>query len=187
MEPIFLAEHGCGSLMTPAEPHLVTLIHAMVQIQRCLRASKCIGLDNDLIKGRPLENKIIEWKISRCNYNESAPVLGRKWWRLFRKRWHRKLISQRGQKFTLERKNSLTYSNTKKTDDETYAALVNAGNVATSNEPSFYYNGPFVIDYHLTHSQNCLALDEVGSDTSQKGDKYTGRAKYFCDREGIPY
>ncbi len=51
----------------------------MAQIRRCLRASECIGLANDLIKGRPLEKEIIKWQKSRFNYNESSPVLGRKW------------------------------------------------------------------------------------------------------------
>ena len=60
--PICLTDRGCSSLMTPVEPYLVTLICAMAQIRRCLRASECIGLANDLIKGRPLEKEIIEWK-----------------------------------------------------------------------------------------------------------------------------
>ena len=55
---IFLTNHECSSLMTPVEPHLVTLICAMAQIRRCLRASsECIGLANDLIKGMPLWKK----------------------------------------------------------------------------------------------------------------------------------
>ena len=69
--------------------------------------------------------------------------------------------------------------------DEIYAALVDSGNATTSNEPSF--EGPFVTHYHLTHPQNCLVVDEVGSDTSQKGDGHAGGAKYLCGRGGIPY
>ena len=30
-------------------------------------------------------------------------------------------------------------------------------------------------------------VDEVGSDTSQKGDGHAGGAKYLCERGGIPY
>ena len=36
--PICLTDRGCSSLMTPVEPYLVTLICAMAQIRRCLRA-----------------------------------------------------------------------------------------------------------------------------------------------------
>ena len=71
--------------------------------------------------------------------------------------------------------------------DDVYAALVDAGNATKSNEPSFDYNGPFVTHYHLTHPQNCLVVDEVGSDTSQKGDGHAGGAKYLCGRGGTPY
>ena len=67
--------------------------------------------------------------------------------------------------------------------DDIYAALVDSGNATKSNEPSFAYSGPFVTHYHLTHPQNCLVVDEVGSDTSQKGDGHAGGAKYLCGRE----
>ena len=56
-----------------------------------------------------------------------------------------------------------------------------------SSEPSFDYDDPFVTHYHVTHPQNCLVVDEVGSDTSQKGDGHVGGAKYLCGRGGTPY
>ena len=134
-----------------------------------------------------MEKEIIEWKKSRSNYNELSPVLGRKLWRLFRRRWHHKSVSRRGQKFALKRNNSLTYHNTKKMYDDVYAALVDSGNARKSNEPSFAYEGPFITHNHLTHPQNCLVIDEVSSDNSHKGDGHAGGAKYFCDRGGTPY
>ena len=69
--------------------------------------------------------------------------------------------------------------------DDVYAALVDAGNVTKSNEPSFDYDGPFVTHYHLTHPQNCLVLDEVGSDTSQKGDGHAGGGDICVAEEGL--
>ena len=53
-QPIFLTDHWYCSLMTPVVPHHVTLICAIAQLRRCLRASEWIGLANDLIKWRPL-------------------------------------------------------------------------------------------------------------------------------------
>ena len=48
--------------MSEVEPHLVTLILAMAQARRCLRANKCISLANDLIKGTEVQKKIIHRK-----------------------------------------------------------------------------------------------------------------------------
>ena len=69
--------------------------------------------------------------------------------------------------------------------DEIYAALVDSGNATTSNEPSFAYSGSFVTHYHLTHPQNCLVVDEVGSDTIQR-DMLEEQKLMWQRRDSIP-
>ena len=70
--------------MHQVEPKLVTLILAMAQARRCLRASKCIALANNLIKGTELEKKIIEKKRMTMDWcDDNTPVLGKKYWKLF--------------------------------------------------------------------------------------------------------
>ena len=102
---------GTETLMYDIEPHLVELICAMARIRRCLTTTESIALANDLISGTDLERKIIEWKKKRFEYFPSSPVLGKKYWLLFKKRWAHKLVTKRGQKFAMDRSNSLTYSN----------------------------------------------------------------------------
>ena len=104
---------GPISLMASVEPHLIELICAMAEIRRCLTISEALALGNDLIAGTQTEKNIIEWKKSRNEYNKDLPLLGRKWWRLFKNRWNHRLVTKRGQKFALDRSNTLTYSNVK--------------------------------------------------------------------------
>ncbi len=184
---IVLTEHGPSTLMSQVEPHLVTLILAMAQARRCLGATECLTLANDLIKGTQLEKEIIERKRRRNEWtDDNSPVLGKKYWKLFTRRWKHKLVSRRGQKFAIERNNSLTYHNIKKMYNDVYVALVESGNATKLEEASFEFDGPLKTHYHLTHPENCLVVDEVGSDTSQKGDGHIGGAKYYCGRGWIP-
>ena len=114
-QAIVLSARGCPTLMSEIEPHLVTLILVMAQAQRCLQASECISLSNDLIKGTEVEKKIMDRKKKRKEWNDdNSPVLGKKYWQLFNKRWKHKLVTKRGQKFAIERSHSLTYHNVKK-------------------------------------------------------------------------
>ena len=93
-KPVIVIEQGCETLMHQVEPQLVTLILAMAQARRCLRASECISLANDLIKGTELEKKRIERKrIKMGSYDTNAPVLGKKYWQLFNRQWKHKLVS----------------------------------------------------------------------------------------------
>ena len=86
-KPIVLTQQGCETLMYQVEPQLVTLILAMAQARRCLQASECISLANDLIKGSDLEKKIIERKKKIMEvYDDNTPVLGKKYWQLFNRR-----------------------------------------------------------------------------------------------------
>ena len=99
---------GRQSLMAPVEPKLVELVLAMAKIRRCLTVSETLGLANDLIKDTPLEKKILEWKMNSLHLDikKGDPVLGKKYWALFKKRWEHKLVSKRGQKFTMDRNNA---------------------------------------------------------------------------------
>ena len=89
--------------MSSVEPHLIELICPMAEIRRRLTTSEAISLANDLIVGTETEKKIIEWKKNRNEYNNNSPVLGKKWWQLFKKQWSHWLVTKRGQKFALDR------------------------------------------------------------------------------------
>ena len=40
------------------------------------------------------------------------------------------------------------------------------------------YNGPLRTKYHLTHPEMCLVADEVGNNSSQRGEVFIGGQKY---------
>ena len=186
-QAVVLTEHGPTTPMHQVEPHLVTLILAMAQARRCMGASECLALANDLIRGTEVEKQIIESKKKRNEWKDNnSPILGKKYWKLFTRRWNHQLVSRRGQKFAIERSNSLTYHNVKKMYNDVYAALVESGNATKLEDASSDYSGPFKTHYVLTHPENCVVVDEVGSDTSQKGDGHIGGAKYYCARGWIP-
>ena len=158
----------------------------MAEIRRCLTASEAIALGNSMIKGTETERKIIQWKKARNEFNENSPVLGRKWWQLFRKRWEHKLVTKRGQKFALDRSNSLTYSNVKKMYDDVYSCMVECGVATNLDEASHDFTGDLISKHHLTHPEMCLVVDEVGSNISQRGDGHVRGRKYCCERGSIP-
>ena len=162
---------GPETLMASVEPHLVELICAMAEIRTCLTASEAIALANSLILGTETERRIIKWKKARNQYGDNSPViLGQKWWKLFKKRWAHRLVTKRGQKFAMDRSNSLTYANVKKMYNDVYNCMVECGVAIALDEPSHQFAGDLVTKYHLTHPEMCLVVDEVGSNISQRGD-----------------
>ena len=183
---IVLQGGGSETLMAPVEPHLVELICAMASIRRCLSTSECITLANDLIAGTELESTIIKWKKDRMEYFEGSPVLGKKYWMLFKRRWAHKLVTKRGQKFAMDRSNALTYSNVKKMYDEVYDCMVDAGVARYFDQPSSLNPKQLKSRYHLTHPEMCLVVDEVGSNISQRGDGHIGGQKYMCEIGTVP-
>jgi len=186
-DKIVLQGGGPESLMASVEPHLVELICAMAEFRRCLTTSEALSLGNDLIRGTPTEENIIKWKKARNEYKEDMPVLGRKWWKLFKNRWSHRLVTKRGQKFALDRSNALTYSNVKKMYDDVYECMVECGAARKLPEPSDQFVGDMKTKYELLHPAMCLVVDEVGSNISQRGDGHVTGTKYCCEHGTIPY
>ena len=100
---IIMQESGSKTMMAAIELYLVELICAMGQIRQFLTGSESLSLTNDLIFGTQIENDIIEWKKKRKEYDPDGPVLGKKYWQLFKRRWGHRLVTRCGQKFALDR------------------------------------------------------------------------------------
>ena len=141
-----------------------------------MTGSDSLSLANDLIYGTQVEKDIIEWKKSRNEYNPNAPVLGKKYWQLFKRRWAHRLVIRCGQKFALDRSKELTYRNV--IYEDLYKPLVQTGNATKTNEFTSEYDGPLKTNFHLTHPEMCLFVDEVGSNISQKCDGHIAGTKY---------
>ena len=178
---IVLQGGGPESLMASVEPHLIDLICAMAEMRRCLTTSEAIALANDLIIGTETEKRIVEWKKERNNFNENSPVLGKKWWLLFKKRWSHRLVTKRGQKFALDRSSALTYKNVKEMYDDVYECMVECGVAKKLDKVSCEYQGNLVTKYVLVWPVMCLVVDEVGSNISQRGDGHVRGRKYCCE------
>ena len=148
-----MQESGSETLMSCIEPHLVELISAMGQIRRSLTGSESLSLANDLIYGTQVEKDIIQWKKSRNEYNPNAPVLGKKYWQLFKRRWAHRLVTRCGKKFARDRSKTLTYQNVKKMYEDVYKSLVQVGNATKTNEFSSEYDGPLKTNFHLIHPE----------------------------------
>ena len=178
---------GPESLMASVEPHLIELILAMAEIRRCLSTSEALALGNDLIRGTPTESKIIEWKKQRNEYRDGSPVLGSKWWQLFKRRWSHRLVTKRGQKFAMDRSCALTYANVRKMYDDVYQCMVEAGVAKKLDVASDQFPGKLKTAHELIHPEMCLVVDEVGSNISQRGDGHIAGKKYCCEKGyGVP-
>ena len=103
---------------------------------------------------------------------------------MFKRRWAHRLVTRRGQKFTLDRSKELTYRNV--IYEDLYKPLVQTGNATKTNEFTSEYDGPLKTNFHLTHPEMCLVVDEVGSNISQKGDGHIAGTKYICEINSIP-
>ena len=91
---IVMQESGSETLMPCIEPHLVEFISTMGQIRRSLSGCESLSLANDLIYGPQAEKEIIEWEKRRNEYNPNAPVLGKKYWQLFKRRWTHRVVTR---------------------------------------------------------------------------------------------
>ena len=70
--------------------------------------------------------------------------------------------------------------------NDVYKSLVQSENAEKSNEFSSEYDSPFKTNFKLTHPENCLVVDEIGSNISQKGDGHIAGKKYVCEIDLIP-
>jgi len=188
---------GPVSPMRAVEPQLVELILRMSRIRRCLTATQCLLLANDLVKGTKHEHNVVAFKEKRYKRKFDSADLGQNYWKGFKKRWEHTLTFKRGQKFALDRSAALTFSNMNKMYDEVYDAMVEC-KVASKHPQPIYKNadGNIAIDWkekfgmpcthNIDHPEMCLVVDEVGSDLSQKGDGHIGGAKYACEKGTVP-
>ena len=74
----------------------------------------------------------------------------------------------------------------KKMYDEVYDCMVDYGLARCFDQPSSLNLPHLKTKYHLTHSEMCLVVQEVGRNISQKGDSHIGGQKYVCQIETVP-
>jgi len=123
--------------------------------------------------------------------------LGPGYWKGFLKRNKHRLVSKKGQKYALDRKDWSTYRNMYKMYNEIYAEMTEAGVAVELEEPIWVdKDGNEVnqqsqavgrkITHRIIHPDYTLHADEVGGDTSQKGDGHVGGVKFLTAPDTIP-
>lgn len=64
---LHLSSVGPASPMAGVEPQLIELLARMSRMRRCLTATRCLFLANDLIKGTEIDDEVIAFKKGRKN------------------------------------------------------------------------------------------------------------------------
>ena len=113
---IVVTASGPDSPLAAVEPDIVKLILAMSEIREPLRPSRCLNLINDMIKGTPSQQKLIDFKTKSKSSTIYTPIdeVGTSYWQNFKKRYGHLLVDKKGEKFELDRDSWCTYTNFRK-------------------------------------------------------------------------
>ena len=120
---------GHISPMAKVEDKLVGLIIQMARIRHPLTPSSCLQLANDFISGTQTEKNVIDFKTKYC-FNESKDgerLLGRGYFKGFKKRNAHRIVSKRGQKYEMDRDNWTTFRNFSNMYDHVIEEMYDAG------------------------------------------------------------
>ena len=123
-------------------------------------------------------------------------TVGLKFWYNLKKRYDTVFDCKKGQKFELDRSHWCTYSNFCQMYDEVAKEMVDAGIAVEFPVPVWmdrYGNiveEDFAYGCKVTHDvkrpANCFALDELGGNTSQKGDGQNAGQLFVCGKGEVP-
>lgn len=189
--------YGRGS---PSPTHKVD--EAMVQIccqladmRQCIGSKVAIQLVNSLIHEKDIGEEIMNYKkkLGMKPRNKDGYILGYRWWLTFLERNANRIHTAKGRKFSLTRDTWCTYSNFASMYDHVYDDMVDAGVAEKLEKPMWLdSDGKEVLEekatgrkstHRLLHPENCLCVDETGSNTSMKGDG-NGFNRKFVARAG---
>ena len=184
---VYVDHPGHASPLSQIEPEIVAVLIQMAQIRQCLTPSQAIHLINSMIKGTPIQKELIQFKEKYSHGGDGC--VGRGFWAGFKKRNGHLIRSKRGQKYELDRASWSTYSNFSQMYTQVYQQMVEA-RLAVEIEPEWQdMSGKNVladdafgckVTHELLHPEMCLVMDEVGGNTSQKGDGSNGGELHIC-------
>ena len=122
-----LKGNGTSSPLTEIEPQFVQLVICMLKIKCSLTMTEGLHLCNKLIAGTEIQEKLIQFKISRNIYAESPEELGRvgrHYWKRFLRRNRQELRAKPGRKFAIDRSSWSTLMNFSDMYDHVEAVMV---------------------------------------------------------------
>ena len=189
---------GHISPMIKVEDKLVGLIIQMARIRHPLTPSGCLQLANDFISGTQTEKDVIDFKTKYCfnNSKDGERLLGRGYFKGFKKRNAHRIVSKRGQKYEMDRDNWTTYRNFSNMYDHVIEEMCDAGVAEKLDSPVWMDRDgkecqPIEafgckVTHRIKHPDMCIVGDEVGGNTSQKGDGHIGGTLHLCERNFTP-
>ena len=192
---------GTASPMAPIEEHIVALMVQMAKMRQPLNVSEGLALANSLVEGTKWEDDLISFKERRgwkqlTSDGQKKPLLGKKWYKGFWKRYGHLLEKKKGQKFSKDRAEWSIYRNFLQMYDEVYDAMVVAGvakkldfpiwvkhhGIETSEADAFGR----MATHTLCRPDYVIFVDEVGCNTSQEGDGAHGGERKIVGRGTVP-
>ena len=192
---------GTFSPLTEIEPQLVQLVVCMSKIKRSLTMTEGLHLCNELITGTEIQQRLLDFKISRNIYAESLEALGRvgrHYWKKFLKRNRNELRAKPGRKFALDRSSWSTIMNFSDMYDHVESVMVDS-NIAHKLETPQWVDRSGNIVENEEDSQGCkvevsidcpdcaIVMDEVGCNLSQDCDNRVGGELYLTGRQDEAY
>lgn len=194
---------GCGTFSPLAviENDLVDIIVCMSKIKRSLTVSEGLYLCNQLIADTEIQNKLIDFKISRNIFAEKMEDLGkvgRHYWKKFLARNRSKIRSKTPKKFSLDRSSWTTFMNFEDMYEHVEKVMVES-NIAKKLPSAQWMDmyGKVVQEEHeacgckveveLQRPDLALVLDEVGCNLSQELDNAIGGELYLTGRDDEAY
>ena len=198
---LVMNRNGSGQVspLLQAESQFVAVLTQMSRIGDPLTPSCAIALINDLISGTKYQNCLEEFKRKHCGQTEKEKLgkIGYKYWTNFKGRNAHLIVTRKGQKFELDRSQWTTYTNfwamyNRFGDEMEYASVAQLfdepqwmdreGTICQNEELAFGCK----VTHNILRSDMILVMDEVGSDTSQKGDGAIGGEKFVCEKGTTP-
>ena len=195
---LIVSHPGTSSPMAPLEPVMLEIVLQKEQMNQPLTVDEGLRLANSMIKaGSEVEKNVIAYLQSRNQYADPrgsttrtpGSLLGCGYWAGFRRRHNHVLVSKRGVQFGHNRSEWCKYDNFKVMYDLVYDAMEKSSVVERLLEPEWENEfGEQVqqdkavgekVEYHITHLDHILYVDEVGNNTCQKDDGHNGGQKFL--------
>jgi hypothetical protein len=182
---------GTRSPVEAAEPILVSMITKAHKLNAPWTVGQCKAAMNELIKGTKIEADIIAQRIKDRCYDPSKPLLGKGWWRGFKRRNEAVVKSCVGKKYARNRSEHCTYDAIFQMYVRSFNAFVEPGNARRLPEPQHVDRDDNVVEdavngyghqanIVIDNPDNIYVMDETGCNTGGRNDKNNASEKLVC-------
>ena len=193
-----LSPKGQVSPLLAIEPTIIDVLIRLACIRACVNPTQAISLINAMITDTPVQQDLIKFKrsIRVAGDNEHLGKVGPGYWRGFKARNGNKIVSKKGKKYGLDRSAWSTYNNFNQMYNGVITEFVDAKVAVERDSPAWMDRTGNVVEeseafgckvtHDIIHPEYVLVMDEVGGNTSQKGDGHVGGELMVCEAGKTP-